>query len=537
MTRPVRDAPVWRSLVAASRRPRVTVLLGLWFAVMYVGTAQSGQVSADVLAAYLPAWSIGQHGTVDLDGFEDVAMWLRQVDGHWRSDRFPGGILVAVPAYIWFGDPVRATIGPSLLTAGLMAALTVVLVHRTLLRVTTPGIAFAATLVFGLGTPIWTVSADALWTHTSTQLGLALAIYGLASRRPWLSALGMLLSASARPHTAVAGAVLGLGSFLRTRRVGPMLWLAAGTAAGLGLVLWWSGATLGHATLLPGSYTGRGGAVLTAGNAAGDDAKAFGWPVNLAGFLISPERGVLVLCPFLVPCAVGVVRAWRSAPGFAKDGAIAAVVYTVLQLSVNGFGGGWGFYSFRHGLEGLTLATPMLVLGAAAVVRSPFWAKVTAVLVGYAVAVHTLGAVWYVAYNEGPVWWTKFQAEEITRQAPWTAIVSIGVGALVAALAVVLVRADFAVEADGVIDVTDGSRATGVGSSSHMTPTEDNVHARSNLLPEEQKVGSADPEAQAAAILEESEDRVDEPTASPDPDDPRPSHDDEFEHRRSEDTV
>jgi hypothetical protein len=70
-----------------------------------------------------------------------------------------------------------------------------------------------------------------------------------------------------------------------------------------------------------------------------------------------------------------------------------------------------------------------------------------------------------------------------------------------------------------------------------MEPSEDAVHARAHLLPEELEAGSADPDAQAAAILRESEERLDEPTASPDPDDPRPSHDDEFEHRRSEDTV
>ena len=70
-----------------------------------------------------------------------------------------------------------------------------------------------------------------------------------------------------------------------------------------------------------------------------------------------------------------------------------------------------------------------------------------------------------------------------------------------------------------------------------MEPSEEAVHGRANLLPEEIKVGSEDPDAQAAAILRESEERLDEPTASPDPDDPRPSHDDEFEHRRSEDTV
>lgn len=525
----MRDAPVWKSLAAASRSPRATAVLGVWFAVMFIGTAQHGQVSADVLASYLPAWSLGQNGNVNLDAFREGTMFLREVDGHWRSDRFPGAILPAVPAYALFGNPATATIGPSLLTAGLMSALTVVFIHRTLLRVTGPGVALAATLVFGLGTPIWTVSADALWTHTSTQLGLAAALYGLAAGRPWISGVGMMLSTAARPHTAIAAAVLGIGAFIRTRKVTPALWLAAGSLAGFAIVLWWSGATLGNATLFPGSYAGRGNNALTAGNAAGEDAAALGWPVNLAGFLISPERGLLVMCPFIVPCVVGMRRAWRTAPAFAKDGTIAAVVYSVAQLAVNGFGGGWGFYSFRHGLEGLTLATPMLVLGAVAVARSPMWARATVVLVGYAVAVHTLGAVFYVAYDEGPVWWTKYQAFEIASEGIWTLIPSIAVGVLVAGFCVAMVRADHG----AVVDVTDGSRAMERGKTSRMGPDDDAVHTRANLLPEEELVGSADPEAQAEAILEESEQRTAEPTA----DDPRGAADDGFEHRRAEDIV
>ena len=58
--------------------------------------------------------------------------------------------------------------------------------------------------------------------------------------------------------------------------------------------------------------------------------------------------------------------------------------------------------------------------------------------------------------------------------------------------------------------------------------TEENVHARARLLPEETSVGgSIDPEAQAAAILAESEER----TVHADPDDAQGAH------RRSEDTV
>jgi hypothetical protein len=45
-------------------------------------------------------------------------------------------------------------------------------------------------------------------------------------------------------------------------------------------------------------------------------------------------------------------------------------------------------------------------------------------------------------------------------------------------------------------------------------PQQRHVDERAELLPEEQAVGSADPHAQAAAVLEESQDR----TEHPDPD-------------------
>jgi ssDNA-binding replication factor A large subunit len=58
---------------------------------------------------------------------------------------------------------------------------------------------------------------------------------------------------------------------------------------------------------------------------------------------------------------------------------------------------------------------------------------------------------------------------------------------------------------------------------------DDRIKARSDaLLPEEEEVGSDDPMAQAAAILEESDEREfegDDPTGQG------------LEHRRSEDTV
>jgi hypothetical protein len=40
---------------------------------------------------------------------------------------------------------------------------------------------------------------------------------------------------------------------------------------------------------------------------------------------------------------------------------------------------------------------------------------------------------------------------------------------------------------------------------------EERIERRSELLPEEEQAGSDDPEAQAEAILEESDERVDDP--------------------------
>lgn len=43
------------------------------------------------------------------------------------------------------------------------------------------------------------------------------------------------------------------------------------------------------------------------------------------------------------------------------------------------------------------------------------------------------------------------------------------------------------------------------------TPEEDHIKSRAELLPEEVAAGSEDPEEQAEAILEESQDRTDDP--------------------------
>jgi hypothetical protein len=78
-----------------------------------------------------------------------------------------------------------------------------------------------------------------------------------------------------------------------------------------------------------------------------------------------------------------------------------------------------------------------------------------------------------------------------------------------------------------------------VADSATMSPRDDEVATRAHLLPEEEAAGgSADPEAQAEAVLKESEDR--EHALLPIPEGEqgaRPEDPDDREHRRSEETA
>jgi len=47
-----------------------------------------------------------------------------------------------------------------------------------------------------------------------------------------------------------------------------------------------------------------------------------------------------------------------------------------------------------------------------------------------------------------------------------------------------------------------------------QSPDDERIESRAELLPEEQAAGSDDPEAQAAAILEESDERTDDPSGT-----------------------
>ena len=184
-------------------------------------TSTSQKASIDVYASAIESWRIGSAGTPWLD---DVAadpalenQWIHPApNGHVVADRMAGPVAMAAPFYLSAGSsPDSFSIVPAARAAALATALTGLLLFLCLRSRLGPMLSAVATTGFVLGTPTWSVSADAPWTHTITQLGLAGAAYGASRERWWLVGLFLGVGAWGRPHIVVVAAVLGLGAVRR----------------------------------------------------------------------------------------------------------------------------------------------------------------------------------------------------------------------------------------------------------------------------------------------------------------------------------
>ena len=113
--------------------------------------------------------------------------------------------MAAVPAYVGASsDPNDFRILPASLFAAFLAWLAVLILHSALSRTVGARQSTIVCAVLALGTPVWSVAADAMWTHTLTILGIAGAAWA-ASRDRWL----------------LAGALAGLGVLGRLKGYRP----------------------------------------------------------------------------------------------------------------------------------------------------------------------------------------------------------------------------------------------------------------------------------------------------------------------------
>lgn len=372
-----------RSALSAGLVLPLTLLMAT-FAV-YAVTTERHAVNTDAYAASAGAWRIATAGTPFFDGLDVTEIegthplsdspgtangrWLSEsANGHIAAQRMAGPVIAGVPAYTLLGDGTSEgdfSLLPGGLTASLLSALSVMLLFLAMRRPAGTGLALSGALLYAFATPTWSVSANGLWTHPVTQLGIAGAAFA-ASRGRWgLAGLFLGIGMFGRPHVALIAACLGLGVAWSRRdwRVVPAV--AAPTLASLGGLALWNKAVHGVWSI-GGAYGDQiiERAASGVGAELGSDQLS-----NYLGFLVSLDRGFLVWTPVVLLFLPALYRARRDLPDWGIWLAVGGLLYTFFQLRLNYFAGGVGFHAYRHGLELLTCLVPALTFAAPALGR------------------------------------------------------------------------------------------------------------------------------------------------------------------------
>lgn len=400
-------------------------------ALIYVATATPGSVSSrDTLTANVAAWVLAVHHTLDL-GHLSIALahpsvlWVVPgAHGSIVSNRFPGAVLMAVPFYALAGGSYSAI--PAAVAAALAAAGACAILYKVLLSLQPPKIALAATGLFAFGTSQWTVSGHELWQHSGSSLLIAAGMWALFRRRWLLSGLALGSTVLFRPHLGLAVAVVCIGLVWLEHRWRPAILVGLAAVPGVLAFFAWNWVAYGKFTIA-GGYDAAGGRPISVGGVG-----VLGFLDNIAGTLISPERGLLICSPVFVLALIGLRAGWRSSSRMVKVLALAGLAYLASQLWLIRFSGGDGFYGYRVCLESVVYAAPLLVESAAYGFRKVgslgSWVLITISVAFFSAGAFSLGEVLGVA-NPWTTW-TPLQLE--TTYGPFRVIVGglVGVGAV-----------------------------------------------------------------------------------------------------------
>lgn len=329
---------------------------------VYVPTAHAR--SGDVVTADVAAWQLAKDGgrTFDpavlppLAAHPLRATWvIERSDGTLQIGRYAGVIVASVPAYL-LARADRFTETPARYTAGLMSAASVAILFAWARRRVSPRTAALGAACFGFTTPVWSVAADGMWPHTITVFAI-IAMAWAADRERWfLVGLCGGVALWGRLHAALICAVLCLG--VAVSRRDPKIAAKAGITGVVALA-----AVAAWTKWYYGSWnpTAAYNNADTFGQWAGDHGLDI---LNLTGFFVAPDRGILVWTPLIVLMLPALRRSWAGLPDWSRWLLVGGLAYTLLQGTLSRYSGGDSFFPYRLMLEPLACATPALILSA-----------------------------------------------------------------------------------------------------------------------------------------------------------------------------
>ena len=330
-------------------------------------------------------------------------------NGRYVSKSPPGSAVSAIPVYtvasvLTNSIPTRShmnTLGKQ--AAALYCALAVGFFMIIVTRLF-PTAAVPATILFALGTTLWSTASQALWMHGPATFCVCLGLWFLLCPREALS-----------PREAFwAGLCLGLGVACRPTVAILLLCVVLALAIGrkwklvLGLCLGCL-APLAALGLYNIHYTGSLG---TGGY--GEEAFRWGTPLwlGLAGLTVAPSRGLFFFTPASVLALVGTYSLLRRSPAMQEErrlilvGANAGAAFTIiLYAKWWGWHGGWSY-----GPRFLTEIMPIVCLMFAVAysqLPKPRMRWLAAALVALSVFTHALGVFghysrWNARHYLGP---------------------------------------------------------------------------------------------------------------------------------------
>ncbi|WP_139227679.1 hypothetical protein [Nocardioides alpinus] len=332
--------------------------------------------------------------------------WIVETaDGREAVGRAPGVIAAVVPAYALARGATVSPV-PGGLTAAVLSAAAVVLFFLLLRdRVGTRRSLVAAGLL-AFATPVWSVSADAIWPHTLTTLGILGTAWAADRGRWWLVGAFGGVMLWGRLHAAVICAVVGLGVAWSRRRPDVAWRVGTVAAASLALASAWT-------RWMYGSWD------PTSGYRAGDFASgAAGYaldPLNHLGFVLSADRGLLWWCPLLLVLGPSAWRRRRELPDWSRWLAAGGASYVVSQAVLNRFSGGDHFYGYRTSLELVVCLAPALALASPWLsARAQRWFVPVAVLQVVLIAPGAIADDFYSPVRD--VWWRNAFVDALVRR-------------------------------------------------------------------------------------------------------------------------
>jgi hypothetical protein len=335
---------------------------------VYLLTASYSFGSGDVVASNLASWQIATQDNTNLDEIDFPPLenhpgreiWIVTNDsGHEVVARSPGPVAAAIPAYL-LSRTEKFSLTPGAVTAAVMSAFAVTLFFVTLRTYTGVRNAALAALVLAWSTPVWSVSANGMWPHTLTVLGICGMAWGASRNKWWVVGIFGGIVLWGRLHAALVVAVVGLFVGWRRRSLTPTVLVALPSVVLLVVQCGWT------------RYYYDSWNPISAYNTDpfADFAGDHGFDlINQLGMWVSPDRGFLVWTPLFLVMLPALIRAWPELPDWSRGLLWGGLAYTLLQAFLNRFSGGDSFYGYRLTLEFLASAAPAVALAAPAMGR------------------------------------------------------------------------------------------------------------------------------------------------------------------------